>query len=283
MLNGGRHTGFSLVEILLSMVITVLVVGAIHNILRKSQRLTSVQGEQIALQSSVRAGALILREELGGLSTLEGGTADQNDVVAAGPSAITYRAQRGFGFICQVPTATTIRIARGSFSGYRDPQAGRDAVSILVPGDPEAATDDSWLPASVVSVSTSGSCPLSQGPGISLTLAGAVPSNLPEGTPVRITEIMELKLYRSGDQSWLGARSVSSAEAIQPLIGPLVHVDGFQLEYLDGRGVPTADRTDIKSIRGKLRGISAAGENGAAPSLEEELVTQITLRNWSPP
>ncbi len=280
MLIASGQRGFTLAEVLLSVFMTVAVASAIYTLLMTTQRLTRLQGERLRVQSSVRAGSLILFEELGGLGAVEGGTAGQNDIIAFGPSTVTYRAMRGIGFICQTPSATSIRIARSSFSGHRDPQAGRDEAFVFVPGNAETETEDSWVPARIVSVVTTAPCPGVLGAGISLTLAASVSPGMPEpGTPVRITEPMELKLYQSDGRAWLGARSVSTGEAIQPLIGPLTDAGGFQLEYLDGSGAPTADRTLIKSIRGKLKAATNAGGAGPAAPVEEELIAQITLRN----
>jgi hypothetical protein len=274
------HRGFSLVEILLSVSMTLSVAGAIYSLLLTTQRLTRLQAARVHLQSGVRAGSVVVLEELAELATVEGGTADQNDVVALTPNAITYRAMRGMGFVCQAPNPTTILLARTSFSGHRDPQAGRDVAYVFVPGSLETGTEDSWMPAGIGNVSTSAACPGGLGAGITLTLAGTAALGVPEpGTPVRITELMELRLYPSEGQFWLGARSVSTGEAIQPLVGPLADATGFQLEYLDGMGTPTADRTRIKSIGGKLRGMLNLGGAGPAAAGEEELGTRVTLRN----
>lgn len=271
--------GFTLAEILLSVVVTLVVAGAIYNLLLTTQRLTRAQAQRVMLQSSVRAGSLIVLNELGELGAVPGGRPDQNDVVAMSATAITYRAMRGMGFICHTPNPAVIRLARSSFSGHRDPQAGRDEAYVFVPGNTGTEVKDTWVPVKIVSVAAASPCPGGQGPGISLTLSNS-PSleRIEAGTPVRITELMELRLYRAEDKSWLGARSVNTGEAIQPLLGPLTDAGGFRLEYLDGSGAPTADRTDIKSIRVRLRGLAerGAGESAAA---EEELIMQVALRN----
>lgn len=272
-------TGFTLVEVMLSVVTTALVSGAVYSLLVTTQRLTRLQTERTTLQSNVRTGSLVVLEELGELSTVEGGREDQNDIVALGSSSITYRAMRGLGFICEASSATTLRLARSSFSGHRDPQPGRDQAYVFVPGNPDAGVRDSWRTATILSAATSAACPGSLGAGITLTLSGGASAEIPEpGTPVRIAELMELRLYQSEGQSWLGARSVSAGEAIQPLLGPLAS-DGFRLEYLDASGIATADRSRIKSIRAGLRGTSGEGGTGPNAPVEEELITQITLRN----
>jgi prepilin-type N-terminal cleavage/methylation domain-containing protein len=278
MLNVGCRRGFTLVEVMLALAVTLIATGATYNLLLNTQRLTRAQGARVALQSSVRAAALIVAHELGELNTASGGSASQNDVLAYGAHAITYRAPRGVGFICQTAGPSVIRLARSSFSGHREPQAGRDEALVFVPGDSAANSEDAWVAVRIGSVATTLACPGGGGPGITLTLfASPSPVLLEEGTPVRLVEPMELRLYASDGGWWLGARAVNTGEAIQPLAGPLA-ARGFQLEYLDGLGGITADRTRIRSIRATIRGVEAAPE-ATRPHLEEELITQVALRN----
>ena len=270
--------GFTLAEVMVSLTLTLVVAGALYGLLVNTQRITRAQAQRVELQSNVRAGSFVVVSELRELSAVAGGTGAQNDILVAGSTAVVYRAMRGVGFICGTPGATAIRIARSSFSGLRDPQAGRDEALIFI-GD-SAAAEDSWLGTNIVSVATGAPCPGAVGPGITLTVpANASVAGLEAGTPVRLAEVMELRLYESEGRSWLGARSVSGGEAIQPLVGPLTNGSGFRLEYLDAAGAPTADRTSIKSIRIALRGTTEGGGAGNSDPIEEELVTQVVLRN----
>jgi prepilin-type N-terminal cleavage/methylation domain-containing protein len=267
-----RRRGFTLVEIVLALVIMLVVSGALHRLLFSTQRLTRKQLEQVALQSSLRAGSLVVVNELRELSTRSGGTADENDVLRIAPSGVTYRAMRGIGFICQASSAGTIRIDRARFTGHRDPRPGRDMAYVFVPGDPGKAVPDSWLGLAITGVANA-VCPGTRGPGMTLTVPEAsAETGVELGTPVRIAEVMELRLYQSDGQSWLGARSVSAGEPIQPVVGPLAEAAGFRLEYLTGAGTPTTDPTSVKSVKVTLRG-QVKGH------LEEELITQVTLRN----
>ena len=272
--------GFTLVEVTVSLALTLVVAGALYSLLVSTQRITRAQAQRVELQSNVRAGSLLVLSELRELSAIAGGTGGQNDILVAGTSALVYRAMRGIGFICGTPSATTVRIARSSFTGVRDPQAGRDEALIFIEDSAAAGAEDSWLGANIVSVATGAPCPGALGPGITVTVpANASVAGLEAGTPVRIAEVMELRLYESEGRSWLGARSVSSGEAIQPLVGPLTNGTGFRLEYLDATGAPTVDRTSIKSIRVALRGTTESGGAGNSMPVEEELVTQVALRN----
>jgi hypothetical protein len=263
---------------MLSLVVTLMVMGSIYHVLLATQRTARAQAERVVLQSGVRAGSLIVMNELGELGTVPGGTPEQNDIVAMGAAAVTYRAMRGTGFICQAPEGSVIRLAQATFSGHRDPQAGRDEAYVFVPGDSATETKDTWLPFRILNVASTSACPSGQGPGITLTLSGNPPAELlAPGTPVRIGELMELRLYRADDNSWLGIRSIAAGEAIQPLVGPLAGAEGFALEYLDAFGAPTLDRTSISTIRVTLRGLLQGPENSGG--IGEELITRVSLRN----
>ncbi|MEA2712397.1 MAG: ral secretion pathway protein [Gemmatimonadales bacterium] len=278
-----NRRGFTLAEILIAMTLMLIVGGAAFKLLVSTQRLSRSQAEQASLQSNVRMGSLIVLNDLRELNTVFGGAADRNDILTIAANDITYRAMRGIGFICQAPTATQIRITRSGFSGFRDPVAVRDGLYVFIDGDPDTEADDTWLPVAITAVATGTACPGALG-DITLTTpntAGLV--GLPVGTPIHIYEVMELKLHVADGKSWLGARSISAGEAIQPVLGPLVAGNGFQLEYLDAAGAITADRTAIKSIRVTIRGISDGAVNpgveGSPTYVQDSLVTQVALRN----
>lgn len=279
------RSGFTLAEVMIALALTLVVGATLFGLLVSTQRTTRAQAQRVELQSTLRAGSLIVLNELRELAAVPGGSAAQNDILVAGSTALVYRAMRGLGFVCVTPDAATIRIARSTFSGHRDPQAGRDEALVFIAAAEGTGSEDSWIAARISDVATGAVCPGSAGPGITLTVpaGGGLPAVLEAGTPVRITEVMELRLYESEGRSWLGARSVSSGEAIQPLVGPLTRGSGFHLEYLDAAGMPVADRTGIKSIRIALRGAAGGGGWGNGASVEEELQAQVMLRNAARP
>ena len=100
---------------------------------------------------------------------------------------------------------------------------------------------------------------------------------------MRLYEFMRLELKQDGGQWWLAAGSLSAGEATQPVLGPLRANDGFQLEYLNSAGAPTAALDAITSIRITVRGLTddAVREYGigALDNPEETLATQVLLRN----
>ena len=202
------------------------------------------------------------------LSALEGGTGAQNDILSIGPSAITYRAMRGIGFICSPSSTDQLRIHRTGFSGFRDPQAGRDSVLVFA-GD--SSPLPAWIALPIARVSTTIACP-GNFPGVTLTVGpSAFLVGRPAGTPVRIYEHMELRMYASEGKFWLGTRSLGTGEVIQPLFGPLSDEDGFRLAYLDRIAKPTARPSAIRSIE-----ISVHGMGDGVDAL---FSTEVALRN----
>jgi hypothetical protein len=273
--------GLTLVEIVVALALMLIVIGAIHGLLVTTQRLSRAQAAQVNLQANVRASVLLIANELRELNGVETGSPDQTDILSIAATGLTYRAMRGIGFLCEPPGAGQIRLARSSFSGFRDPQPSRDGAYLFVEGGPDAVPEDAWLQLPITGVATNASCPGTVGPAISITTSpSAAIAAAPVGTPVRIYEIMELRLYQSDGQWWLGARSVSAGEAIQPVTGPLAGSDGLQLEYLNRAGTSTTDLAAIKSV---VMTVNATTEDRMTRAdgarLQEGLVTQVTLRN----
>ncbi len=169
-----------------------------------------------------------------------------------------------------------LRISRNAFFAYRDPQPGRDSALLYLSGMPTPA-DSGWIAAGISAVTGSSTCGAGE-PAISLTLPAAI-GTIPGGTPVRIYEPMELAAYQSDGQWWLGMRSLSSGEAIQPVFGPLAATEGFRLVYTDAAQVATVIPGLVKSITVTIRGSGTNDGNSPAGPLTEALTTQITLKN----
>lgn len=214
-----------------------------------------------------------------------GGTADQVDVRAMTANSITYRAMRGIGFLCQAPTSTQLQLWGATWSAYRDPVAGRDSVYAFIEGDPDTGNDDAWVPARIAAVVSGNACP-GGAASITLTINPAVAdlTGAELNGPVRTYEVMELGLYATGGESWLGARSVSGGEAaLQPMLGPLTDGDGLEFEYRDNAGNVTGDASRVASIGITLRGLTdqpiATGTGSKLAVVGDSLVTQVVLRN----
>jgi prepilin-type N-terminal cleavage/methylation domain-containing protein len=276
-----QRRGFTLIEVLIALLIMGVVTGAIYRLLNTSQRLSLAQAEQVSLQSNVRTGSLVVPNELRELNTVVGGSLEQNDIIAPlADDGIEYRAMRGLGFVCQAPVAGELRILKSTWTGLRNPVVPRDDVYLFNDQDVDDDGDDVWLPVNITDVADS-DC--GGAPAFRLATADVIPASVKIYTPVRLYEVMELKLYSDAGEWWLGARSKSAGEVnLQPVLGPLTE-DGFGLEYLDSNGVETAVKEDIKSIRVTVRGLTddavRQGGSGAMGHPEDVLVTQVMLRN----
>ena len=292
-----NRKGYTLIELMVALVVLLLVTGSLYKLLVSTQRLSRAQAERVDLQSNVRTASVVIPAELRELNTVVGSLDPfQNDIISMTATTIQYRAMRGIGFICQAPavgggeiriSAATTPATPGSYSGLRNPVLGRDAGYVFYDNNSDLSTDDTWLPVTITGVNTASTC--GGVAAYSLTIAPTVAQlpGIPVLTPVRIYEVMELSLYSSGGQMWLGAQSISGGElAPQPLLGPLAPaaVDGLKLTYLDNANAVTANVNNVKSIQLTVVGLSnqAIAKHGGSSQtsiVQDTLTSQVTLRN----
>lgn len=272
--------GFTLVEILISLVLMLLLAAVGVRLLLGQHWTGLTQSETAAVQGALRASALFLSSELREL----GGTPGDPDLLAFSPESLTYRAMRGVGTSCD-RFHNSVLLDAATFSGYRAISAGRDSILLHLEGRVDQSSDDRWLhlPILTVSGSTCGGAPaILLGTVLDTTVfPRAAFASL---APVRTFEVMQAKLYQSSGDYWLGARSVSAGEMIQPLAGPLAN-NGLELSYLDSTGAPALQANNIRSIGITLRALSsvpvrASGGSGPPARRADSLATLVALRNW---
>ena len=289
-----RRFGFTLVEVLISVVLLGIVGLASARILRVLLRTTSTQMAVASSQGIMRLGALALPQEFReiGYDTIPSAGAVSSDLEAIAPRRVTFRAMRGTGFTCGAPTLGELRI-RKPVLGARPP-ALSDGFLLFVESDPNYRLDDQWVAMSVVGIDPASSCGADS--AIALTL-GATPvldpgagtamalSQLFVGGPIRWYERVEYGALIDPDDglAYVGVRSLSRGETqLRPIIGPLADTSGFNLTYYAADGMvldpglapPTAVRSvgiDIGRITSRLGGRS--GARGLAVS------TRVALRN----
>jgi len=301
---GGCRRGFTLAELAVALGFALALAGLAHQLLLTGQRTVLTQSERAALQDNVRVGALIVANELRDLGfdsvpELVGiGLAPvaSSDILAGQPGRIRYRTTRGLGFTCWAPSSAFVVIRAASWIGLRQPVAGVDSIALYLEGDPDLPDDDAWVRARVIGVGAAG-CPDGTA-AIALTIAWEAPAagaaaaaRALAGDPVRLFEIMELAYYRSEGAFWLGQRSVSRGEVLQPLVGPLADstagTRGFSLTYLDRSGAPTAVPAEVRSVGISLRGVTARPVRASRVdrAVVDTFVIQsrVTLRNMVRP
>ena len=222
------------------------------------------------MASSLRTAAQVLHAELGNLDPGEG------DLVTASPDRMTYRAVRGAGIGCGAATDGIV-VRTGTWRSLRLPAPGRDSLLLLEAG----AT---WRTLPLAGPIRSATCP-DGSPGLVFPTTAPVPG---DSTPVvRTFEVMELRHYLSGTDAWLGLRSVSSGEVIQPVSGPF-RSSAAPFSYLDASGAATSDLRLVRRVRAAFHGITRPdGATGAAARADlvrrDSLETVVALRGGSPP
>lgn len=279
--------GFTLVELMVALVIMGIVSGAIYRVLIQQQRVSVAQTEQVDLQSGVRTIASVAGDEL---RELGASTSGGSDILAMSPTSITYRAMRGTGFACDIAT-DYVRVRRSSFNGLRMPHAG-DLMLLYVEGDPTISTDDQWIILPITVVDPTSNCGGGPGAirlGANLDTTVTPLSSFVLDAPVRIFEVMQLGTMTSNGKSFLGARSVSMGQPMEPVAGPLT-ANGLVFSYLDSLGNVTSVASRVRNIQLTVRGVSdrlvyAGGGQGAnGPRLlQDSTVASVTLRNTPHP
>lgn len=246
------RAGVTLVETMVALVLTTLTLALIYQVMVAQQRTVTLQAERSLMETNLRTGVALLAAELSDASTLP---ADTDLQVVAGDS-VTYRAMRGAGVAC-LATASTVDVLASSFQAYRRPQPGRDSLLLYVGPDSLAGRLAEWVAAPVNGVASS-SC----GGALAMRLSTVIDTASLIGTgpgslfPIRVFEVMQVRLYRSTGAMWLGARSVSAGEVIQPVLGPL-ETGGLSFRFLDSLNLPTTRPGTVRSGGVVLRAISS--------------------------
>lgn len=262
--------GWALAEAIVAMVLTAALAAAALGGLTGLQRRAAGEAERVALASGLRTAAQVLHAELASVDPAAG------DLIAISPDRILYRAVRGTGIGCGA-AADGVVIRTASWRSLRLPSPGRDSLMFL-------GGDGAWDLRPLIGPPRSATCP----DGAAATvLPTPVPLPLGGVTVVRVFELMELRAYMSGPDGWLGMRSVSAAEAIQPVAGPF-RLAPTTFAFLDGSGSPAGSPQAVRQVRSAFIGVTrtemAAGAGARADlGRQDTLMAVVPLRGGSPP
>ena len=97
--------------------------------------------------------------------------------------------------------------------------------------------------------------------GTSIDTVAQPLGGLPTTLPVRVFEVMQARLYSSSGSTWLGARSVSAGEVIQPIAGPF-ELPASHFVPRDSSGNPTGSSVATRSITVTLSGQRTRWQGG---------------------
>ena len=267
-----RRAGFTLVETLIALTIAATIGGLLLNLLRGQQRLVGVASAEVEVQLTLHSALTFVVREFRPLGAGGGGS----DILSLGLDGLTYRATRGFGLACGM-TAAGFQVPTGDRYGTRLPVPGRDSLLVFRAGDTATTGDDGWVALPLLGFRQETGCGGVPVWTVQTEWGAAGPQEaFDPPLPIRFYEVVQLQAYRQGALTWLGARSVSAGETIQPVFGPLA-ADGFRLEYFSADGGPTGDPAAVRSIGVRLRAIATDA------GLGDSLSTRVLLRNAGRP
>lgn len=260
------RSGFTLVELLVSVVIAGILLTAIYQVLETNQRISLVQSEQILAQQTVRAGVDLLAQELREVS------AGGGDLLRAEAGRVEFRALRSFGIACVVnPPQLRVVVQGQPFT------MGRPDVYLFVEGDPESSADDRWVEARLNELPQNETCPGSR-PARRLVLGGVAGDDWADVRPGAVVRSFVTVAYHlaSDETGWYLARTMDDETVF--LVGPVVPEAGVRFEYLDDRGNVTGVLPDIRQVRVSLLTDSRVRDRSGR-GVEGALATTVFLRN----
>ncbi len=279
--------GVTLIELMVAVTLAGIVASAAVGVAASVQRHAQRVVERAALEGTLLQAARVVNLEWSTVA-FDSVTAD---LVVSGDT-IRYRAFRGLGVVCAVDPAgggVILDRGQGRIRQLRDPSDGKDSLALLFTGDSTTSTDDFWALVPIVAPPAAALCP-GGGSGLLVPtgpLAGLA-VGLRAGSPAAWFEVMEWRAYRSGSLDWMGVRSVSGGEGIQPFLGPLQSRTGggggpagISALLLDPLGVPTSAEPSLigLAVRGHTSGSVAAGGWASHHVSVDSVVPIMTPRN----
>jgi hypothetical protein len=229
-----KTRGSTLIELVIAVVLLGLLGVTVGRLLIAQVRVAgSLFSREVAQRTLDEAGGWLSTE----LSEI-GRDSSSTDLRRLGADSLSYRGYRASGLACQV-SPSEVRIDRSHQSLWRLPQPGRDSVAVFLSGG--------WRAAPLHGVATA-LCGATPALSLSTELDTGLVASAHGMVPVRTFESMQVRLYRSQGEWWLGGRSESTGEAIQPVTGPL-ESGGLQFRYHDSAGAAALAPQSVRRLR----------------------------------
>jgi len=281
--------GFTLIEVIISLVLGALVLGLVFGIGRRLAKQLSGDAQRLAVGEQLASAAEVLPIDLRGLSSVAGDIAPGE----ARDSSLQLRQLIANALVCGVSGATwTVAPYLGA--------GGRSVTLGIQDGDTawlltDADTGEQWRPVRLRAARrAAGGCGLvadADGAQVfdvahlwAVDLRDSVVVNA--GAIVRVTRPIRFSFYRASDGHWyLGMRSWNTAtlefNGVQPVSGPFEPPTGARATrfvYFDSNGAPVASgAADTRSIA-RIEAVLHAEANDTV-SARDSLVVVAALRN----
>lgn len=267
--------GFTLVELLVTVVVGAVILGATYAVMLSQQRFFARQTQVQDSRETLRAAAAILAAEVREAAAAGG------DFLAIASDSFVLRTTIGFGIICSMNNSEK-RYAVTSMWGEFNVN---DSALVFADNSPGTA-DDEWRVRRLVQIQmpTSDLCAYG-GAAQARVVVDTVRGGLRVGAQIRPFRWYVYKLYAEGGRYWLGRRRLDETGytgVVGPLTAPGANA-GLVLTYLDTLGNVTADAGAVGSVQLSVRSESfgrAPGLAGQANTyMRDTLTTRAFLRN----
>ena len=298
------RAGFSLVELIVTLVLFGIVMGAATQAIVRQQRFYRGAGELLEMRTALRQGVTMLTADLRSVYPADG------DIYQWTRSRIGFRSVTGSSIICHMPTTTTMVVPPATLvqnntltTWLTTPVVG-DSVMIYDEGPGVGNDDDLWRRHKITAVTTvngSNACLPATGytvaadlkPSTRFTITPALSATTVTGAALRFFRRVDYQLYQASDSLWyLGASDclpgrTPECSTVQPVSGPYsplsgAATSGLVLTYADSAGVEldpaTASAARIARINVIVRGQTTA-PYGSTDFQQDSATFVIGLRN----
>ncbi|MDQ3674519.1 MAG: prepilin-type N-terminal cleavage/methylation domain-containing protein, partial [Gemmatimonadota bacterium] len=264
--------GFTIIELMISMMIGLVVLGAVYKLMITQTSGYGKQRELADVRETARSGSTLLSRDLRHAASGGGG------VVAMSPSSITLRSIRGVGIVC-AKHPTLPRYALSRTAGKIESTADDSAVVYQV-------GREKWQAVKVTGVGTPAAmgiaaCAWPGSPVPSLVIEVATNTNsIKVGAPFRAFRRVQYAQYLFDDRWWLG-RKVGASPDYEQLTGPLRAAGGLAFSYFDTLGAPTATPGAVGMVAFTLNAESykkARLNSGQYAFQRDSLTSKVLLR-----
>jgi len=279
-MSGASRRGSSLVELVVALSGLLILAALVSGVIITQLRVALTQEARFGLGNGLRTGVTFLKAEWRGITPVASDST--GDLLSLASDGLTYRASRASAFACG-GGENHLLLRAEPWYGWRQLAADRDSLLVLTEGDTTTGADDRWVALPVTSLG-SGSCAGASAIMVGTILDSAlVQRDLRFDAPVIAFEIMQVRSYSQASETWLGVRSVSSGEVIQPLLGPL-DASGLRLSYLDAHEAPTDAPGEVRTILATLplvseQSVYAHGSQGPRSRIRDSAAVRLTLQS----